>query len=355
MKNILLVIAFALVGCASPVQAYQGGYVSTSNKYQIQFGHPQGEWAIVAGSHSYFMTQDGKPITHFIGSGSGPWGSGSSMVGAKIAPLPYAMKIRWFSVIENQFWEGEYQFDQKRLHQLFERKYRNVLFQKEVTGHRSNFVINVLPTGLVTVWLTTSSEQHLLGQFQAQKTDMDWTEFIAARGPLWKGYTREQWLAEIYNSNRNASLRQSLAQMKRNNGVFDISPWIRRMKKYPWHLEVSAPFILKDYLFDYTNGEAYYTYADTSVVKDALQPMPQRAFIYIERPDKTLKRLNIRFDEENVMAAFEKLGGKSEQESMVMLLELAEDLGEGEVYLRNRTDKIKLNTQISLEDLYLKS
>lgn len=270
--------------------------------------------------------------------------------------LPYGIKLTWFSVAEDKFWTGEYRFDQQKLEALFNRTYNNILFQRGlVSGRRSEFVVNTLPSGLAIIWLRTGgTEKRLVGQFQTQPTEIKWSKVSDSMGLGIRYQTREQLIAATIagDGKYSQATRQTIQDIRLNKGVYDMTPWHNRMKQYPWQLKISAPFAIKDYLTTYANAERYYTYQNTEITDGTLRPIPIRFTLYIEKPDHPLERLDIDLDVEEVISAFNKLGVQSE--NMVLYLQLAEDMKGGGLYLQNSRQSIELEkVEVSREKLYI--
>lgn len=323
--------------------------------YSVNIGYPYEYGNIYEWENSYFMDVKGEPLIYFGGSlGAGnEWGSGSqNTVLSAVNPLPAGIKVRWFSISENQFWEGEYQFDREQLAQLFETEVWNVFYQKKLKYERATFVVYVVPGGLVTVWVRGAGQQKFLAQFQAQKIEMNWEDF--AKPSVRVEISRQELLTELLDEKSMPERAIANREIKAGTLSIDSARWKRRMWTYSWVLTVSEPFQVKDYLGWYVNGERYYTYADDAP-QNKFRPMPYFFSVYIEKPDKTLERFTIELKEAEVMAAFKKLSGSLGTEPTEIYFELAEDRQIGAVYLRNKTDKVELTAEISLQDLYNKS
>lgn len=69
--------------------------------------------------------------------------------------------------------------------------------QEKLNYDFSAFYVSVVPSGLVTIWISGAEQLKLLAQFQAKKTDIDWEEFdkCTLATPI-KYATREDFVSE---------------------------------------------------------------------------------------------------------------------------------------------------------------
>lgn len=292
--------------------------------YSVGLGYPQ-KYPMGYDEVEFFDSK-GEPVHLYIsgsdaGSGSWGWGSQASSLHEQ-QPLPASIKIRWFSIMENQFWEADYKFDQK----IFE-----VLDQYSATSpflygerapipfmERTYLDIYVTPGGLVTIWITGAGarENYLLAQFHAKKTDMDWKKFISR---LYGAYNLEDLDREKYVQKQKAEFAENNKISVNNISVADSKKWERYMKRYLWTFSISAPFELKDYEGRYTNGERYFVYAGTNQKELGRQAVPHNLnFSVVDPRTNKQKRIKIEFgpltskgiEDENwdeVLNGFEKI------------------------------------------------
>lgn len=92
--------------------------------------------------------------------------------------------MRWFSVLENQFWEGEYPFPSQDFTKYggyitvnpFVYKRDTFAWQQEFT-ETTSWTVNVIPGGMVVIWVTggNSNEKYVLAKFQAKRISYDCT------------------------------------------------------------------------------------------------------------------------------------------------------------------------------------
>lgn len=67
---------------------------------------------------------------------------------------------------EDQFWEGTYQFDQQRLNRLVQTNVNDIIDRTTMNlAEYFKFTINMVPGGLVTVWILGEGNQYIVAQF----------------------------------------------------------------------------------------------------------------------------------------------------------------------------------------------
>lgn len=310
------------------------------------------------------IDKSGEPVPLYITGDGGPsiWGSGSQASSLlERNPLPNGIKLRWFSHTENQFWEGEYQFDSRLLQQL--KKYRVGhpfhYFQTKPKDfmERTYYYIYATPGGLLTIWISGAGEKYLLAQFQANKVDMNWDSFMKREyGYIMSRYnfqppTREQYIQERL---------EKIAPPKNGKLATDATPWLRYMQSYPWHLKLNHQVQLKDYETRYTNGERYFTYATTNQALLGSRPIPNTIDLYfVNNQTNKLQRARIKFGSEEtgweeIIKGFEALGNsKPKDQAIELYLSIMLEQNEVEAYLIKGDTKLELlDIKPTLIDLY---
>ncbi|MDI2091909.1 DUF2931 family protein, partial [Commensalibacter oyaizuii] len=211
----------------------------------------------------YFTDQQGRIILPFTtgGPASKGWpGSDQATNVGERQVLPYKITVRWYSIAEDQFWEGEALFDQKVLEHYAQ------LLGDDLTS----LIVNYAPGGLITVWMSGGGNIYLITQFKAHKIDnVDWSEFII---PLMdEDVSRKQYLdyqMQAKGKNYYRVIDDKVQQEIREHRVPDAEPWLRLMHKYSWVLKTNNLYELKRYSAVYVNGEQY----DTLQINNQAEP-----------------------------------------------------------------------------------
>lgn len=324
--------------------------------YSIRVGAPIEYEMLYDFNENYLVDAQGQPLLHFTavgGSPSRPWAEGNQ--GTSLSEensLPYGIKVRWFSVVEDQFWEGNYQFDQAILQKLSDYTVNNVI-NRQTTSFTEYFQITVYVAlnGLVFVWISSGGEKYLLAYFQARKViEDDWDYF--AESVLQRNITpsRENYIKECFNETHLSLITQ--AKQKVLEG--ELPNWKRLLLTYPWVLSVNEEFQLKDYWAWFVNGEKLFTYAVGNNTTVEQRPVPYFISFYIQDKKQLLNRFNITFDREEIINGFEKLSMMNSNDKMIYLhINVTPDFQYIYAYLIKGSSTLELTKiKVSLEDLY---
>lgn len=326
-----------------------GGTMFSGSKeyeYGVRLGSAGGYKMIPDFNHNYFTDQQGKILLPFTMGGPAEkgWGAGDQAtdVGNK-QPLPYRITVRWFSIAENQFWEGRAVLDQEKLEWLKHYKVNNILYPSNNYFFKYfNFVVNYAPGGLVTVWVVGDGERYLVAQFHAKKADdIDWDSFIGSA--LNENISRKQYLAyqmQAKDKNYYRVISDEIQKEIKENKVPDSSPWLRLMHKYPWSLKVNSPFILKNYFTKYVNGEQYYFRKD----QDLSRAVPFELITFLENTTtKEAVRIDFTFDQDEMINDFEELSKDPSNIPIEMYFDMNQGMTQVSVFLIKGQHKIELH------------
>lgn len=304
-------------------------------QYSVDVGSAGGYTMLPDFNHNYFTDQQGNIILPFTTGGpvSKGWpGSDQATNLGEQQVLPYKITVRWYSIAEDQFWEGNTVFDQKKLEQCLQ----------SLGGRLNNFIVNYAPGGLVTVWMSGNGLRFLVTQFKAhQIDDVDWSKFIT---PLMaENVNRKQYLLyqmQVKGKNYYRVIDDKVQQEIREHKVPDAEPWLRLMYRYSWVLKTNNLYNLKYYSTTYVNGEQYYTYQNEQTPPRAI---PLKLITIIE-DNKThqLIRLDYYFNKDEIITAFEKLAKEPGKEPIQLLLDIDEKLTKVDVYLIKASQKIEI-------------
>jgi len=286
-------------------------------KYSIDAGYPPSYPMVYDYHGSYFSNAGGVPFLYFYPPSGGavywPEGSQATVLSEK-NPLPNKIHVQWYSVIEDKFWEGEHDIDQTLLRRLEGYTVLNLLNRNEKSFTQLfSFNVYVVPGGLVSLWVSGGGETFLLAQFQAKpmKEDPNWSKFYRSSVSRYTDIEPR----EIFKDSRMRRAQTFIDNsLKGKAERFDISknyltsmPWKSLMKKYPWELKINtAYFKLTDYFVAYSNGERLYTYINTQQL-DKDRSIPFEIYMYYQDDQKKLNRIDISFDNDEIMKAFQSI------------------------------------------------
>ncbi|WP_164731219.1 DUF2931 family protein [Entomomonas moraniae] len=236
--------------------------------------------------------------------------------------LPTGINLRWFSAVENQFWEGRYLFDQKRLADIMAHSIDNPFENfKGSVGESPYYLLltaYVTPNGFVNIWIHTARTKLWLGSFHAKKmtNEPDWDTFY--KRALAKEYgekviPRHQFIAkriattqEYVRANYNSNEPDFFSTEQRTQPYTD-KPWQEATKQYNWYLRVADNFKVKYYRSFYANTEEWFT-SNTNKEPISLRPLP-KAFEFILEQTKTKQKVHIELivNYDEVQQVFEKI------------------------------------------------
>lgn len=340
--------------------------------YSIDLGYPE-KYPIIFDS-VYLFSKD--KITLYVSTSSanpGPWGSGaqaSSILDSQ--PLPTRIKMQWFSVSENQFWEVDAPIDQTLFKK--ERNYRlknpfNYFKTYKIPSafmSRTYWTIYAIPGGRAFIWMSggdNTYESFLIADLQAKKVDMDWKGFLLHSDEISKNASipsRESFVQEKIQkaANKTRSLPQDLINK-------NADQWLGYIKKYNWQLQMEPPYELKDVEARYTNKEARIILAGTDQTKLMPRPIPSILdFFAVNTKTNYLNRIHINFgkdfyqnhddDWHEIVEAFEKINQLPPVNGLITLsLKISPDQKQMDIFLIKGKNKIELNDgKVELIDTY---
>ena len=321
-------------------------------RYQVLTSSPNGYEGLIESTNSYLMDKKGQIITGFGGSRDfGDWGGGVQSSSLSHYPLPASFKVRWYSLAEKQYWEGQFELPHEKVKALFSqtKKQIDILseipYQSEISFYY--FIINVTPGGGVFVWINGHKLDYV-GFFQAHKIPpMDWAEmqdytfgFKAPKENL------EQDNLETARERLSAQEAAAIAAGK----IPGVEHWKRRQQYYDWRFVVDEPFVLKDYQTRYSSGEYWFTYVEQAGQYHH-EAVPESINFVIEDKGGKRERLQVKFDEEQMMHDFKELaeGGNK----VTLRLKFDKDLTEVEPFLENGIESREFDTiKANIVDLY---
>jgi len=316
-------------------------------KYDVRVSSAGGYTALLDFNNNYFIDKSGKILTAFTSPGGmvsdgWSWGEQATASGIK-APLPYAVKVRWFSIAENQFWEGEAILDQEKLEKLKHYKIKDIFDPKSnFFINNSIFTINYATDGLVTIWLNGVPEEYLITQFQAKKVEEpNWDGFI--QNTFGEKINRKDFLAyQMDRKNGNAALNENVRREVIQKKVPGVDYWLRLMKTYSWVLKGNDFFTLKDYQTNYVNGEQYFTHQGQDQTPPRSVPLAFIAFFRNQQTHKDI-RADLDLDQEETIEAFEVAAKEPGNEPIQFDIDIHPDMKEIGLFVSKGSHKIELH------------
>ncbi|MGL4667536.1 MAG: DUF2931 family protein, partial [Saezia sp.] len=237
-------------------------------------------------SDNYFYDRNGKRVLQFTPAGGGadaPFGDGAqATLLSEYNPMPTGVNVKWYSSMEDQYWEGRADFNHDFMNKIRTHKVNYLLDgptrPPSLLVNNFNFTVNIVPGGLAYVWIGGEGEQYLIAEIQADKiAEEPWGWGTFTVNDLRE--TKEQFLARTF---KDPDRQRGLEEIKNGTFPWHGEPWKRRMIRYPWRLKGSERFVVKDYLTTYVNGEQFFTYDGVSAMVEGDWAVPYKMVIYLE-------------------------------------------------------------------------
>lgn len=219
----------------------------------------------IAYDESYPMSEirgdflsDKEKYYFYAQSSPSTWGRKGSLMSFDNQRLPSGMTLSWYSQKEEHLWNEEITWD-PAFYEVF--KSINIKDQFSYFAHNQsfmsdlNFVIHLSPYGVVTIWLAGGEAQYLIKQ-------------------------------HIPNNSINM-VNQELSHLKDS------------VEKFPWKLELNAPYSFRTIKAQFMNGESFYINPEMGI-----RALPIELMMTINiGPDK-FERYSIQFDKEELKQLF---------------------------------------------------
>jgi len=241
----------------------------------------------------------------------------SHVTGDKYKPLPDRLKITFFSYAEKQFYQGEFKLPYEKILALFKEGVAN----NPEHPTASRIMVGIAPGGAVAVWVIGSGDRIEVFFGQAEKIDLDPSAAFALpfKSKAQADEYIEEGLVEVLEP-------EEFEHLKKNGIPFGL--WARYRHYYEWEPVLHGRVSLNDVGFEYLNGE-----------RNEKQGMLERPVPKILRFTTVVGNKGlifiIKFDEFEIMDAFEKLGANNQK----VYLEFEPRLPRDETRVRIYNDK----------------
>ncbi|EIK42981.1 hypothetical protein O59_004299 [Cellvibrio sp. BR] len=230
------------------------------------------------------------------------WGTGRSthVVGEDFKPLPDRLDIRFFSFTENKLYQGSFDLPYEKILALF----REGVARDKDRPTFNTIMAGVAPGGIVSVWLTgRETREVFFGQAEPYEDDL----FDITQRKI---------------NDRDDYVRRNIIEMIGIEKLTDIEKngvplglWEKYRTPYKWSPIFKTEKKMSTYLsLSFFNGENYrFDYPLNKNVMAKGRPLPLLISFgcYIEGTEKQYF-FTVRFDEKELYAAFDKLGGTEE-------------------------------------------
>ncbi|MFK5948893.1 MAG: DUF2931 family protein, partial [Methylococcales bacterium] len=240
------------------------------------------------------------------GTLSAGWGQGISNhhLGAGPQDLPDRLKIIYFSYAEKEFYMGDFELPYEKIIELFQ---DGVINPRVYPNGKSlpiytKMMVGIAPGGEVSVWV---SGQRIIEVFfgKAEKIKLDPGKAFDLP------FKSQQAATDYINKQLINTLKPEELDSLKNHGI-PFGLWSRYRKQFNYAPIASVGNSIQNLDAVFLNGEFYGEW-DFSKKKEEAVNLPVPASVSFRSSDRTL--YEIKFDEFEIMDAFEKLGSKGKK------------------------------------------
>ncbi|MBT0956406.1 DUF2931 family protein [Alphaproteobacteria bacterium KMM 3653] len=157
--------------------------------------------------------------------------------------VPVGVGVRWWSLIEDTFYEAELDLPTSDITAMFQQGVFN-----PIRGQRDTFrtiVLGLAPGGDVSLWLTTGSITHEVMGITAAPVTQNW-EVFNQLPDMTRPEVREEGLREVLSPSRYAALAAAPPPP---------GQWGAWRQRFPWHLRLRLPGAPELLWINSLNGE----------------------------------------------------------------------------------------------------
>jgi len=233
------------------------------------------------------------------------WGEGVSLhvTGPERKPLPDRVEVYFYSYAENQFYRGKFDLPYERIKHLFQKGFED----DPKKPHYDAIMIGVAPGGAVTVWLDGRRVTEVFFGY-AEKINIDVGKGLDV--PLVSKSEADEYTNQVLID----SLTEDELENLKKNGI-PFGTWARYRNSYNWEplFKNGEIFPETQIISQFLNGESYRIPAlPTDQTENPSRPLP-RELSFSVSVDNELIHYTIKFEEFELMEAFEKLGANGEK------------------------------------------
>ncbi len=253
----------------------------------------------------YYKEQDHGLYIPSGGTLNAGWGQmiSSHVTGSDKKPLPDRLEVTFFSYTEKLFYHGKFDLPYDEILSEFRQAYK----EEPNDPYYNGIMVGIAPGGAVSVWLKGYRRKEVFFG-QADKMDLDPFESF---GLPFK--SREESDAYLAKQLVNVLEPEELESLEKNGVPFGT--WARYRNLYRWipaYKEGKMP-TKNEINVHYLNGElSRIPTTFTEEMANTPRPLPRELKFSVDMGKKRILYI-IRFDEFELMDAFEKLGANGEK------------------------------------------
>ena len=271
------------------------------------------------------LEDDSKMPIHHGYEPMGRWGSSDSLrlVGPDEKYLPKQLNITWFSILENQAYQTVCSLPLDKIERYAENGLSVARPAGWVSTPFNRFISGIAPGGYVQVWAGSGAGRISIAYCQGKPTTIPFFETRLSGGGGYRSW--DQYVQATFEE----YTQQELQALK--DRAFPVNPWRDiYTKRYPYTVKVTGAAQEPAYAKLSTFGGEYYTFGAPKTPADDFDthgaPLMLDIFTLFNNGAKVYDEFHrVRFDEKEVLAAFEKFQEITQGNSFEMHAEVSDN------------------------------
>ena len=273
------------------------------------------------------------PDNRTVKNGWGEMGS-THVAGEDMKGIPHKLSITWFSYLEDTFYSGEIDLPSEKISEMFETGVINKANDKPTTY--DTIVVGMGLGGEVAVWMNGAGVVTEVGQYSVPVADIPWERVLDNPDVSKEAFIQMVLLESLGENGINASRKK----------VAINNYWERYKRKYNWALDIEGTVKpLRAYLKN-LNGEQEYINLLKQIDQVTLnRAVPESISIDFQSQNARTFNVKFQFDEDEMVAIYEKLHAKDPNSNMYLRIEIEDETKHAAAYVLN--DEYKVSVQKS--------
>jgi hypothetical protein len=265
------------------------------------------------------------------------WGESVSVhvVGPDTKPLPDRVQVTFYSYLEDKFYRGEFPIPYARIRELFATGYDSFRAKRQSRITYQWIVAGVAPGGAVSVWVEGIDRRVEVFFGYAQAVALDWHETTGMPGRVDREQNRQE---------RIQAAAKGDPLVTRFLAGIPFGAWEGYRRHYAWRPVfegMQSPERIAR--LDYYNGERELLVLPLDeAAQHASRPVPSFVDFVIRWPKGSGTKYSLTFNEEETLAAFQKLGADGKPIELAFHTELVDGKSRFSIRARNADEEIRL-------------
>jgi len=275
---------------------------SASKQYPVEL--IRGDLRLADGSAYY--VPDKRAVHH----GWGEIGA-THFVGDDRKAMPTSLDALWFSYAEDRFYALQADLPADTMLAMFEEGIRGP--RRGETLDYDRIVFGFGPEGVAAIWLSGAGNRVWLAGMLGEPVEADWRQVVDN-----PEITRREFIDTVLTEALGAE-----GAKRRQEDRYAQGTWPRRQQRHDWAIEVSGAKEILTLRLESLDGEAlHFSPSLTSVVDRSDYGVPRLLAVQWTGLAEQRRSATITFDEEEALAAFEKLA--LQEGPLVLTVEISE-------------------------------